>query len=151
MTPSKKIEYDEQTIRALISAIRNEGDGYNWLFENHHRELVALCDMLLISKPEAVTWLEDFKFFHILNFYTALQYHLRAVKDDSAFNALMENNYKDWAATADAFLGSESAYQWLLDNGYMHFAALSNCLRETMTVRFHKYNMGDRRRRMEPW
>ncbi|HEU4718286.1 MAG TPA: hypothetical protein VFU15_10645 [Bacteroidia bacterium] len=116
-----KKTYTPELIERLCSALTRDEDSFRWLMDNHERELAALCDVLVYGKEDAAEWLKNNGFNVIYSFIAVLD------ENEQAQKYLMDHDAKEWAATADAVNGSDSAYEWLKQY-YPHFAHLSDVL-----------------------
>jgi uncharacterized membrane protein YgcG len=118
------MEYPDVAIKALINCLDDDQQAYEWLSKSKWKELAALSDYLSSGDEKALGYLlqNKEKFDTIVNFLAALQ------KEEKAFNLLMAKEDKEWAAVVASVHGSEEAYQWLIKNGFVIYAALAEIL-----------------------
>lgn len=123
------MEYPEIAIQGLINSLEDDQKAYQWLSNSKWKELAAFADVLSSDNNKALQFLLNNRetFSTIINFLAALQ------KEDKAFDLLMDNNDKEWAATVSAAHGSEEAYKWLLENNFNIYANLADVLIKNST------------------
>lgn len=118
------MEYPVTAIKALINSLNNDKEASKWLMDNRFRELAALSDFLNDGNQSAVEFLKQnkSKYTTIVNFFAALQ------NEDKAFDLLMKDTDREWAATVSAVNGYEEAYQWLIKNDFLIYCGLADVL-----------------------
>lgn len=119
------MKYPEIAIRALVNSLDDDEDAYKWLTESKWKELAAFDDAFYSNNnSQAIEFLiqNKEKFSTIINFFGALE------KQDKAFELLMNNDDKEWAAVVNAYHGSSEAFDWLLNNNFKVYADLAEVL-----------------------
>jgi|GEM_PF-7001438 len=120
------MDYPEIAIKALINALDEDEDAHNWLMDNSFRELAALVDFLNDDNQTALEFLKQnkSKYTTVINFLAALQ------NEDKAFDILMKDKDRKWAAIVSTVNGDEEAYKWLIKNNFKVYAELADALIE---------------------
>jgi hypothetical protein len=119
------MKYPEIAIRALVNSLDDDEEAYTWLAESKWKELAAFADAFYSDdNSRAIEFLvqNKDKFSTIVNFFGALE------KEDAAFDMLMKNDDKQWAAVVNAFYGSSDAYDWLRNNNFDVYADMADVL-----------------------
>lgn len=118
------MEYPEIAIQGLINSLDGDDDAYKWLSTSNWKELAALADVFCSDDPKALQFLlgNKEKYSTTVNFLAALQ------KEDKAFDLLMKDSDREWAATVSAVHGSEEAYDWLIKNNFLIYTKLADVL-----------------------
>jgi hypothetical protein len=116
----KKI-YSTKAILALAAAINRNEEAFQWLLENDEKELAAFADVWVYWQADAMDWLKQNGFNNLVAFIGALD------EDDDSINYLMNNEGKNWAATAEMVNGSDTAPDWLRQF-FPAFGALADSL-----------------------
>ena len=118
------MEYPEIAIQGLINSIDDDQEAYKWLSTSNWKELAAFADVFCSEDLKALQFLlsNKNKFSTIVNFLAALQ------KEDKAFDLLMKENDREWAAVVAVLHGSEEAYDWLIKNNFQIYANLADVL-----------------------
>jgi hypothetical protein len=118
------MEYPEIAIQALINSLDDDQEAYIWLTGSKYKELAAFADYVCSQNPQALQFLlvNREKFATVVNFMAALQ------KEDKAFDLLMKNEDKKWAAIVNAVHGSSEASAWLVNNHFEIYAKLAETL-----------------------
>lgn len=116
------MEYPEIAVRALINSLDDDQEAYKWLAESKWKELAAFADVVCCENTQALQFLlsNKTKYNTVVNFLAAFQ------KEDKAFDLLMKDSDREWAATVSAIQGDEDAYEWLLNNNFKIYAALAD-------------------------
>ena len=120
------MEYPDIAIKAFIDSFDENEEAHKWLMDNHFLELAALSDFLSDDNQTALEFLKQnaSKYATVVTFLAALQ------NEDKAFDLLMKDHDREWAATVSAVFGDEEAYQWLLKNNFKVYAELADVLIE---------------------
>ncbi len=117
-----KIIYPTTIVITLARAINKNEESYQWLIKNGYKELAAVTDCFVYNNRKSYKWLSDFNYSFLITFIDA------AHEDHEAFNYLMTNDYKEWAATINAANGNEKAIIWLKKSNFEHFVALAKAI-----------------------
>jgi hypothetical protein len=123
--PDQK-KYSEKALLAFGTAVGCDNEAFDWLMNNDYKELGALTDVLVNDSPKAMEWLKNYGFNHLVAFTGAL------LEEEDAINYLMENNGKNWLATAEMINGSDSAQNWLVQF-FPEFAKFAELMNENAT------------------
>ncbi len=121
MIDRDKKEYSNKAMLTLAATIAKDEEAFLWLLENDNKELAALADVLVYGKQEALDWLKNNHFNHLVAFVGALE------DDEESKNYLMTHDGKNWAATAEMVNGNESAPDWL-QKFFPSFGNVANAL-----------------------
>lgn len=115
--------YPKQAILKLCEAIGGETTSYDWLMQNHYRELAAFCDGFLYKNLTALNWLDEHQFHPWHALISCLTHN-----DYEAQDYLFNGPYKILAGVAYAAEGNQEAVAWLNRNNLSHFTHLAQCL-----------------------
>ncbi|MEI7594948.1 MAG: hypothetical protein WCK02_04310 [Bacteroidota bacterium] len=124
MKPKKYI-YTINDINLFCSAIMDDEEKFSELL-SLKPELAAFCDFVIHGNENAFNWLNNYRILHISAFISALN------RNKSAIDFLIRNDWKVWAATANAFNGSVEAESWLDKYYFSHYKNLAHCLRSQL-------------------
>jgi hypothetical protein len=119
------MDYPVIAIKALINALDDDKQAYQWLTESKWKELAAFHDAMYASENEkAIVFLiqNQEKFFTIVHFFGAIH------EQEKAFQLLMDNRDSAWAATASVINGSRDARLWLRRNNFDLYIELADVI-----------------------
>jgi uncharacterized membrane protein YgcG len=114
--------YPAEVISTLTAAINGDNQAYDYLVNNHLKELAALRDYLHYGDDEAMNFLQRFGFKTIASFAMAFQ------GDEEALRHLLSLPEKEWAATIFAANDDSKAKDWLYSQHLSYFVLLANAL-----------------------
>jgi hypothetical protein len=122
LNPSRK--HTETEITQLTKALNQDKNAYNWLKTNRCIELAALSDVLTYNSTSALNWLRHYQFNTLLLFIDAIE------NDRRAFQALMDNYAREWAATISVINDSIQAEKWLIQYQLKHYVLLAKAIKD---------------------
>ncbi len=111
-------EYSKEDIEKFTLYVLEKPEGYNYLLEKKHLELLATLDAIR-GDSKAFGFLMRNKEFVLAGFVNAIW------DDASALKMLIENKFYVWAAVANIVNGDDKAIQLLTSTNNQHFVALA--------------------------
>ena len=121
-----KNKYSANTILALTAAINGNEEAYAWLKKNEFPELALFVDHILYDVEGSFSELAKGPHNEIAAFADAL------LKNRSALEFLIAQNFTALAATANSALGDEEAIRWLESNDMEHYVELGMAIQHMM-------------------
>ena len=111
-------KYSKATIEKFTAHVQEKAEGYNYLLENHHLELLATLDAIRGDK-NAFNYLMRSRQVELAAFVNAIW------DDQSAFRFLMDNKMFITAAMANIINGDEKAIEFLNKLNAHHYIHLA--------------------------
>ncbi|MFN6039869.1 MAG: hypothetical protein ACK452_15475 [Bacteroidota bacterium] len=112
------MNYNKEVIEKFTQHVNQQAEGYNYLLENRHLELLATLDAIR-GDSKAFGYLMKTRNAELAAFVNAIW------DDQSAFKFLMDNKFFITAAMANIINGDEKAIEYLKNLNQHHFVKLA--------------------------